>query len=350
MASRISFASALRHMAMAALLMALAGAATALRAEEAISPALRTSATPALDLAVGWRQPPLEARTRCWWWWLNGNVTAEAITRDLEAMKAKGLGGANIIDANGADQRNNRPVPHGPDFASPQWRRLFLHALREADRLELELGFNIQSGWNLGGPRTPAEDAAKKLAFSSLDVQGPAAVQQNMPAPPVVGDYYQDVALLAIPLPDDGAELTRIAGYEQKTYDKYPGAFTAGDASHLLDAPPVAPGAPVIAMGAVVDVTARLDAQGRVAWDAPPGRWRLLRIGYTLAGSRVSTQSDGWDGWAIDYLDPGTFERYWQAIVEPMLAEAGPPVGRSLKFLHTESWELGPVNWTPRFA
>ena len=27
----------------------------------------------------------MEARLRCYWWWLNGNVTKEAITRDLDA-------------------------------------------------------------------------------------------------------------------------------------------------------------------------------------------------------------------------------------------------------------------------
>lgn len=46
-------------------------------------------------LEEGWKQPPLSARTRAYWWWLNGNVTKAAITRDLEEMKAKGWGGAS---------------------------------------------------------------------------------------------------------------------------------------------------------------------------------------------------------------------------------------------------------------
>ena len=28
-------------------------------------------------------EPPREVGVRCWWWWLNGNVTKEAITKDL---------------------------------------------------------------------------------------------------------------------------------------------------------------------------------------------------------------------------------------------------------------------------
>ena len=55
-------------------------------------------------LAEGFANPPQEARLRCYWWWLNGNTNQATITRDLEEMKAKGYGGALLVDAGGADQ------------------------------------------------------------------------------------------------------------------------------------------------------------------------------------------------------------------------------------------------------
>ena len=116
-------------------------------------------------LTDGWNNPPTAARLRAYWWWLNGNVTRESITRDLEEMKAKGFGGAVIIDAGGAEQWGNARVPHGPTFFSPEWRELYKHTLREADRLGLEMSLNLQSGWNLGGPMVTADDAAKKLVW-----------------------------------------------------------------------------------------------------------------------------------------------------------------------------------------
>ena len=112
--------------------------------------------------------PPPEARIRAYWWWLNGNVTKAAITRDLEEMAAKGFGGALICDAGGAEQDGNATVPHGPTFFSAEWRELYKHALREAARLGLEMSLNIQSGWNLGGPTVPAEQAPKKLVWSPM--------------------------------------------------------------------------------------------------------------------------------------------------------------------------------------
>ena len=46
-------------------------------------------------------------------------------------------------------------------------------------------------------------------------------------------------------------------------------------------------------------------------------------------------------------LDAGAFRRYWDAVVEPLIADAGPLAGTALKYLHTDSWEVEPLNWTP---
>src|SRR5581483_11314801 len=85
-------------------------------------------------LLEGFLNPPAEARLRCYWWWLNGNTTAATITHDLEQMKAKGYGGALLVDADGSGQQGNKLAPAGPLFGSPEWRALYLHALREAGR------------------------------------------------------------------------------------------------------------------------------------------------------------------------------------------------------------------------
>jgi len=134
-------------------------------------------------LENGFREPPVEARTRCYWWWLNGNVTKEAITRDLEEMRAKGYGGALIFDADGSEQRGNQRAPAGPLFGSPAWRELFRNAVQEAARLGLELSLSIQSGWNLGGPDVTPEESAKQLAWSETVLHCPRTVRETLPVP-----------------------------------------------------------------------------------------------------------------------------------------------------------------------
>mgnify|MGYP003337955862 CR=1 FL=1 len=40
------------------------------------------------------KNPPNSAKPHTWWHWMNGNVTKEGITADLEAMARVGIGGA----------------------------------------------------------------------------------------------------------------------------------------------------------------------------------------------------------------------------------------------------------------
>ena len=122
-------------------------------------------------------------------------------------MKAKGWGGGLICDADGASQDGNDRVQHGPTFLTPEWRDLYKHALREADRLGLEMSLNIQSGWNLGGPMVTAEDAAKKLVWSEMRVTGPAPYDQKLLAPKSRDGYYRDLFLVAYPLTAEDSAL-----------------------------------------------------------------------------------------------------------------------------------------------
>ena len=59
----------------------------------------------------GFLDPPDSARPHAWWHWMNGNVTREGITADLEAMKRVGLGGAQIFHVAEGIPEGKRPVP-----------------------------------------------------------------------------------------------------------------------------------------------------------------------------------------------------------------------------------------------
>ncbi len=100
----------------------------------------------------------------------------------------------------------------------------------------------------------------------------------------------------------------------------------------------------------MIDLTGNMTADGTLTWHAPAGEWEILRLGCTVGDhSTVSTSSDGWKGYALDALDVGAFRRYWDAVVEPLIADAGPLAGTTLKYLHTDSWEVEAINWTPTF-
>jgi hypothetical protein len=299
------------------------------------------------SLDEGWKIPPRSARIRAYWWWLNGNVTRESITRDLEEMKAKGFGGALICDAGGASQDGNDDVPHGPTFFTPEWRALYKHALREADRLGLEMSLNIQSGWNLGGPMVKASDAAKKLVWSEAIVRGPVAFASPLPEPKHADPYYQDLFILAYPLNALDRLREPLSHWEEKALHKSLN-FSAPDTSLLLYERLENPGEEDTRSAQVVDLTARRGSDGVLRWEVPEGRWEILRLGCTVGNhAKVSTSSQGWSGYALDVFDVDAFKRYWDAVVTPLIDDAGPLAGGALKYLHTDSWEIEAANWTP---
>ena len=298
-------------------------------------------------LDAGWQNPPNAARLRAYWWWLNGNVTKVAITHDLEQMQAKGFGGAVIFDAGGATQGGNAPVPHGPTFFSPEWRELYQHTLREADRLGLEISLNIQSGWNLGGPVVTKEDAAKKYVWSELKISGGSNVVVKLPEPKARENFYRDTGISAYRL-KAGAKHPPLANWKAKALQESLKPSSAPVSTALFEETPGTPGEQDANTADVLDLTAKVGADGILNWAAPAGDWQIFRFGYTIGDhAYVSTCSDGWNGFAIDVYSATAFQNYWNKIVEPLIQDAGPLAGKSLKYLHTDSWEIELANWTP---
>jgi hypothetical protein len=310
---------------------------------------LQAAAVPQ-TLEAGFRNPPPPARLRCYWWWLNGNVTKQSITRDLEQMKAKGYGGAIVVDANGSSQEGNKPVAAGPLFASPQWRELFRHAVIEAHRVGIELSLNITSGWNLGGPMVTPDKSAKLVTWSQTTVTGPSEFDQVLAQPKAKQDFYRDIAVLAYPLRHGKAPNSRpMQALPVKGSFKEAG-FSAPDTKPLLFDLPAQPGEQDTESAKVQTISAKMDATGRMRWSVPAGDWEILRFGYTSSGSKVSTSSGDWQGLVIDYIDHTALEWYWKEIIDPILADVRPYLGNTLAYVVTDSWELDGVNWTPRFA
>lgn len=159
------------------------------------------------DLFSEFVDPPLAARPGAYWCWLNGNVSTAQITRDLQEMKAKGMGGAEIWDVQALRNPDNF-IPAGPAFMGDESVGLIAHAIREATRLDLHLGLIASSGWNAGGSWVPPKFAGKGLFWSQTPVEGPARIERDLPFPqcdraPKGPDdlpvFRKEIAVLAVP-------------------------------------------------------------------------------------------------------------------------------------------------------
>ncbi len=310
---------------------------------------------PGDDLSKQFKAPPVEARLRCYWWWMNGYTTAETITRELTAMKSKGYAGVLLVDD--AASSSTEKSPMGPPYGSPEWLRLYVHALDVAAQLGLEVSLEITDGGNvgiLGGPGVGPEDAIKMLTYSSTLVTGPSTQELKLAAPHAEGGFYRQIAVLAYPLrhgallpgqPNSGREA--IKALPLKLATKEVGPYSMPDADKVFQNAPSGAGEQDVNLSDVVEITAHCDAEGNVHWSIPAGEWEILRVGYTATTQKVSTPIGV--GYALDSLSAQAFDHYWDRVVVPILVASKPYLGKSFRYVATDSWEAGGANWTTDF-
>ncbi len=272
---------------------------------------------------IEFADPPVHSRPGSFWDWLNGSMSREQITRDLEAMKRGGMRGGEIWDVAAYADPDGR-VPAGPAFLGPESTRLMVHAIREADRLGLEIGVVASSGWNAGGSWIPPEHAGKGLYYSTTSVTGPGKFNGDLPMPelpklcPRDQDgkpiYLREVAVLAVP---------------------HHGSKTIADVDRVLD------------------LSSMTDADGTLRWNAPEGDWTVLRFVCTNHGQQLIVPSPDSGGPMIDFFDSGATEFHLNHMVTTILKELGKASfeGTSFKTLEFDSMELdGFTPWNDSMA
>ena len=286
------------------------------------------------DLAQSFSHPPDSAKPHTWWHWMNGNITKEGITADLEAMKRVGIHGAQIFNV-------EQNIPAGPaPFMSPQWLELFHYAAAEAKRLDMELCFHNCAGWSSsGGPWVKPEHAMQTVVTSAMRVKGPVHFDAVLEHPRVVRDHYRDIAVLAFPTP---AKQAAIGNLPRKMLG---GGSGYGQQPATTEVPAEA----TVARGQIVDLTSKLAAHGKLAWEVPAGDWTILRLGHTPTGAVNSPAPEAGRGLEVDKLSREAFDAFWAGGVTPVLTKLGPLAGQSLNQCLIDSYEVGTNNWTPRF-
>ncbi len=147
-----------------------------------------------VDLEQRFLNPSDEAKPWVYWFWMDGNVTKEGITADLEAMHQIGIGGTLIMGVGLATP------PGNVDFNSPQWKDMISHVTKESNRLGMKMILHQCDGWaTAGGPwMTPAQ-GIKEIVWTTKEVEGPFNDQIKLEQPKTTLGFYEDVAVVAVP-------------------------------------------------------------------------------------------------------------------------------------------------------
>lgn len=158
---------------------------------------LSAGAAPLDSLCAKFVSPPDTTKPRCYWYWMDGHITKEGITNDLEAMRRFGIGEAYIGVISG--QSGMPATEDAPKALSDEWWSFIEHAVREGGRIGVDIGLFNSPGWSQsGGPWVQPEQAMRYMTLPEVRVQGPHAFEGKLPAP---DGPFQDVAVLAFPAP-----------------------------------------------------------------------------------------------------------------------------------------------------
>ena len=158
------------------------------------------------SLREQFQNPSDEAKPWTFWYWMYGVVSKEGITADLEAMKHAGLGGTYLMPIKGIHE--GVQYDGKAQQLTPEWWEMVRFSMEEADRLGLKLGMHICDGFALaGGPWITPKESMQKVVWSDTIVDGGKLNALRLPQPEAYENYYEDIALFALPVEDAADEM-----------------------------------------------------------------------------------------------------------------------------------------------
>jgi hypothetical protein len=237
-----------------------------------------------------------------------------------------------MFDARGYwDDINHVVIPEPKmGFMSEEWQEMLNFSIKEAARVGLEVSVNLSvCAGSLKGPWPVGETSPKRMIWTATPLKGGAKFS-NVLKKPEDRKHFWDVATLAIK--HDGKSLKPMTdwinagdGPHDGWSGKKLGKSTDKSARNVLK---------------MVDLSSKVNAQGKLEWQVPEGQWSLLRFAYTTI--------DGHE-YDVDMMDPSAVEDHFNRMGKRIIDNAGPLAGKTLTHFYSVSWEGSVPTWTGKF-
>ena len=99
----------------------------------------------------------------------------------------------------------------------------------------------------------------------------------------------------------------------------------------------------------IIDLTSKLDKNGKLHWEVPKGNWTIIRFGHTSTGHQNETGGGG-KGLECDKFNPDAIKlQFYKWFGEFYRQVDSSTIKQVLQFFHVDSWECGSQNWSPVF-
>ena len=274
------------------------------------------------SFARDFKNPPREAWPSTYHWWLGGNVDTVRLKEEIASFAKAGLSGFTIFEIGSRDKKF---VKDGPAFLGAESLDAVKIAIREAGKLEMEVGLNTASSWNAGGTWITPEHAAKSIYLSKSELKS-GQNRLKLPFPEIPENdpwgkprliefdkngkpaFSREIAVLAIP-----------SGAEKSSLDT----------------------------SKIINVSGFFDPETEVLrWKAPSGNWDIYRFVCSSSGENLVLPSLNSAGPIVDHYDAAATEFHFNYIIDKLESVLGDLRKTALKSLYMASYEAKGFTWT----
>ena len=253
--------------------------------------------------------PPMQYRPMVRWWWNGDRVIGSELLRELDVLKAAGIGGVEINPIkfpNDAQAMDTRPL----QWLSGEWIDVLEVVLKGARERGMTCDMIVGSGWPFGGEFLAREDQSQMVALGTRNVTGPTRLEVTR------AELLADVSP-ALVSPQAGAlkELfsLMLAPYEINTLEQ------------------------------VTNLNDHIGEE-RIVLEIPEGKHVLYYLVKLTGYMAVINGAPGANGPVLNHLDKASVERYLNRLADALTTKIG-DLHPYVRAFFTDSIELEGANW-----
>ena len=259
------------------------------------------------------REPPMSARPFVRWWWNGDKVTAGEILRELDVMKAAGIGGFELNPIRFPDDNDPLNIP-SLTWLSPEWCAAVKAAAAGAKQRGLTADIIVGSGWPFGGRFLPREHQTQILTVGRRACSGPATLTVTE------AEMLADVELSMHSRNDDVQKSIWRIVLTPASLDRFePGQDLTGSCTN-----------------------------GKLTFDVPPGPHVLHYLVVQTGFMAVIHGAPGSDGPVVNHFKRDSVEFYLKHMSDGMRPHIG-NLGDYFRAFFCDSLELEGANWCDDF-
>lgn len=269
----------------------------------------RTTGRNAEDIRRGFSMPPLSGRPFVRWWWNGDRVTSREVLRQLDVLKANGIGGVEINPI----KWNGNADPAGiPELAwgSKAWLDVVYTAVTGARDRGMACDMIVGSGWPYGGEFVPRSEQGQIIALGTLDLDGGESIQLSRKE---LLDSIQPHFAFPYANSEKALFMLRLAPAGMRTFT--PGR-DLGDGLH----------------------------QDEITFTVPPGKHVLYYLVKITGFAAVIQGAAGANGPVINHYDQTAVQHYLDHFGETLSSRLG-RLNPFFRAFFTDSIELEGANW-----